>query len=177
MNVAQDKVVSFTYTLRVAGEVIDEGDLSYIHGHEQIVPGLEEALVGSASGAKLKVAVPPAKGYGDRDPERIQVVPRSAFPDGAPLSVGAQLHAEDSEGNPLRMTVLAMGDKEVKLDFNHPLAGATLDFEVAVTEVRAATAEELEHGHVHGADGHDHDHDHDDDHDHDHDHGSGHHHH
>lgn len=161
MNVAQDKVVSFSYTLHVAGEVIDEGDLTYMHGHEQIVPGLEEALLGKASGAKVKVSVPPAKGYGERDPERVQAVPRSAFPADAPLSVGAQLHAEDDAGHPLRMTVLAMGDKEVTLDFNHPLAGATLDFEVAVTAIREATAEELEHGHVHGADGHDHDHDHD----------------
>jgi len=163
MNVAQDAVVSFKYTLRVAGEVVDEGDLSYMHGYEQIVPGLEEALTGKASGAKLSVSVPPAKGYGERETERVQVVPLSAFPPGAPLTVGAQLHAEDPEGNPLRMTVLALGDKDVTLDFNHPLAGATLDFEVALTEIRAATAEELEHGHVHGADGHDHDHDHDHD--------------
>lgn len=161
MNIAQDKVVSFTYTLRIAGEMIDEGDLTYIHGHEQIVPGLEEALLDKQSGAKVKVSVPPAKGYGERDPERVQAVPRSAFPADAPLSVGAQLHAEDEDGNPLRMTVLAMGDKEVTLDFNHPLAGATLDFEVAVTAIREATAEELEHGHAHGPDGHDHDHDHD----------------
>ena len=174
MNVAQDKVVSFLYTLRVAGEVIDEGDLTYIHGHEQIVAGLEEALLGQASGAKMKVSVPPAKGYGERDPERVQAVPRSAFPADAPLSVGVQLHAEDEDGNPLDMTVLAMGDKEVTLDFNHPLAGSTLDFEIAVTAIREATAEELEHGHVHGPGGHDHD-DHDHAHD-DHDHPHPHHH-
>ena len=172
MNVAQDAVVTIKYTLRVEGEVLDEGELSYMHGHEQIVPGLEEVLTGSATGAKHKVAVPPAKGYGERDEERVQKVPRNAFPPDAPLSVGAQLHAEDPDGNPLRMTVLEMGDKEVKLDFNHPLTGATLNFEVEIGEIHAATTEELEHGHIHSEDNHDHGHDHD----HDHDHGHGHNH-
>ena len=120
------------------------------------VPGFLLKALPEKVGDRFEVKVPPAKGYGERDPERVQAVPRSAFPHDAPLSIGAQLHAEVEDGNPLDMTVLALGDKEVTLDFNHPLAGSTLDFDIAVTAIREATSEELEHGHVHGPDGHDH---------------------
>ncbi len=167
MKIAQDAVVSFKYTLRVKGEVFDEGNLSYLHGHGHIVPGLEEALLGSEAGKSHQVSVPPEKGYGEHDARAVQTVPRTAFPPDAPLAMNAQLYAEDPEGNPMRMTVIGMTPEVVTLDFNHPLAGSTLDFDVAITEVRAATATELEHGHIHG-EGDDHDHGHDDDHDHNH---------
>lgn len=156
MNVAQDSVVSIDYTLHVEDEMVDQGQLDYLHGHKNIVAGLEDALSGKAVGEKVAVAVPPEKGYGLYDPEGVQVLERDAFPADAELEEGAMFYAEDPQGNPMPFTVLSVEDGDITVDFNHALAGETLNFDVTVTGVRPATPEELSHGHVHGDEAHQH---------------------
>lgn len=156
MNVAKDSVVRIDYTLHVENELIDQGQLEYLHGHRNIVAGLEDALDGKAVGDKVSVSVPPEKGYGLYDPEGVQVLERRAFPADAELEEGAMFYAEDPQGNPMPFTILNVEGSEVTVDFNHALAGETLEFEVTVTGVRPATPEELAHGHVHGPGAHGH---------------------
>ncbi|MGQ9511057.1 MAG: FKBP-type peptidyl-prolyl cis-trans isomerase [Thermaceae bacterium] len=149
MKVEQDKVVTIRYTLEVDGQVLDQGELSYLHGHQNIIQGLEEALEGHMEGETIRASVAPEKAYGPRDPEGVQVVPLDAFPEDAEVVPGAQFYAQDEEGNPVTVTVVAVEGDEVTVDFNHPLAGKSLDFEVEILKVRPATLEELAHGHVH----------------------------
>jgi FKBP-type peptidyl-prolyl cis-trans isomerase SlyD len=170
MQIASEKVITIDYTLTdEAGEVLDsseqDGPLTYLHGSGNIVPGLEAALEGKSAGDSLKVVVPPADGYGEHDEELVQVLPRDRFPDGE-IEIGMRFQAQSGGGTRV-LTVVALTDQEVTIDANHPLAGRTLSFDVTVREVREATQEELEHGHVHGEHGHDHgDHDHEHDHEH-----------
>jgi FKBP-type peptidyl-prolyl cis-trans isomerase SlyD len=181
------KVVDLKYTLSNSdGEVLDQSDqsdpFSYIHGAQQIVPGLETALEGLKIGDKKKVVVPPEQGYGENDPQLKLVVNRSQFPAGAHLEEGMAFRANSPEGEDMVFRVESIQGDQIHVNGNHPLAGETLNFDVEVLAVRDATTEEMEHGHVHGPHGHDHgdhDHDHDEehehgegcDHDHDHDHG------
>jgi FKBP-type peptidyl-prolyl cis-trans isomerase SlyD len=163
--IADDKVVSIHYTLKDDdGDVIDSSDggepLDYLHGHGGIVPGLEGALTGKNVGDSLKVSVPPKDGYGEAEDAPTKSVPRDAFPDDVELEVGMQFFAQGPKGEPVPVWVAAVDDKTVEIDFNHPLAGQTLHFEVKVISVRDASKEELEHGHPHGPDGHGHGHDH-----------------
>jgi FKBP-type peptidyl-prolyl cis-trans isomerase SlyD len=153
-TVTAGNVIFLAYTLRDdAGEVLDTSDggepLLYLHGAKNIVPGLEAALDGQEIGAKLQVAVAPADGYGERNPAANQTVPREAFKD-IPLQVGMQLFAESEEGHPMPFWVAEVGEAEVKVDFNHPLAGQTLNFDVEIIKSRPASAEETAHGHPHG---------------------------
>ena len=159
MRIAKNSVVSIEYTLTDAeGAVLDSSKgqppLTYIHGKGNIVVGLEEALEGKEKGATLKVSVPPAKGYGERDASLSQIVPREMF-DIEELEPGMRFHAEGEHGTHV-VTVTAVDNASVTVDANHPLAGQTLNFEVTVMGVRAATEQELAHGHVHGPHGHDH---------------------
>jgi FKBP-type peptidyl-prolyl cis-trans isomerase SlyD len=158
MKIAQHVVASLEYTLKDDdGEVIDtsegQGALSYIHGIGNLVPGLEKELDGKGAGDELTVRVEPAEGYGEHDDEMIQVVSRDEMPPDMEIVVGMQLQAE-SEDEVHDVTVISVEGKDITLDANHPLAGVPLNFEVKVVEVRDATAEELEHGHVHGPEGH-----------------------
>lgn len=160
MQVSANKVVSIHYTLtNEMGEVIDSSEghqpLAYIHGHGNIIPGLENALLGKAAGEKLKVSIPPEEGYGHRDEELIQSVPVEAFHGVDKIEPGMQFHTETPDGVQM-VTVVNVESDHVILDANHPMSGITLNFDVEVTEVRDATAEELEHGHVHGPGGHHH---------------------
>ena len=159
MEVAQDRVVTIAYTLKDdEGNVLDSsenhGDLAYIHGHQNIVEGLEDALEGKDIGDTVTTTVEPEKGYGDRHDQLMFTVPRSNMPDGD-LEVGMQFAAQDKEGNQQVVTLVDIGDEEVQLDANHPLAGQTLHFDVTVNDVREASDEEVEHGHVHDG-SHDH---------------------
>jgi FKBP-type peptidyl-prolyl cis-trans isomerase SlyD len=160
MTIAQDQVVSIHYTLRDdAGEVIDssaQGEpLSYLHGHGNLIPGLERELTGRKAGDRLQVKIPPADGYGEYDRELVQRVPRRALKGIADVKIGMRLQAQSAEGT-RAVTVTQLTGDLVTLDGNHPLAGKNLNFEVEVAGVRPATAEELAHGHVHGAGGHHH---------------------
>lgn len=157
MVVQNDSVVTIAYTLTdEAGVVIDSskehGDLAYLHGHQNIIPGLEEALEGKEPGENLTVTVPPAKGYGDRDDQAVFEVPRDRLPADAELELGMQFQAQDGNGQSRIVTLTNIEDDTVMLDGNHPLAGQTLNFDVEVRDVREATEEERDHGHVHGPD-------------------------
>jgi FKBP-type peptidyl-prolyl cis-trans isomerase SlyD len=160
MLIAQDKVVLIHYTLtNDAGKVIDSSSggepLAYLHGQGNIISGLEKALDGRRAGDKLNVRVEPADGYGVRDDELVQQVPRRQF-GGANLKPGMQFHAQSPQGHARVVTVTRVVGDMVTVDGNHPLAGEVLNFDVEVAEVRDATQEELEHGHVHGPGGHHH---------------------
>ena len=160
MKIAGDMTVSMHYTLTDdSGAVLDSskgaGPLVYLHGHGNIIPGLEKALEGAAVGFKSKVTVAPAEAYGEINSDAIFEAPRKHFPDDMKLKPGVKVQA-DGEHGPVTLTVVRLTDTGVILDANHPLAGKTLHFNVEVTEVRPATSEELEHGHAHSGDGHHH---------------------
>ncbi len=169
-QIADDVVVKIEYTLTVEGEILDssadEGPLEYLHGHENIVAGLELALTGKKVGDKISVTVEPAAGYGEYDDESVAFVDRMEIPVGVPLEEGTEIVMEDDDGEAMSATITWVGPDEVKLDFNHPLAGETLHFEVEIVGLRAPTVEELDHGHVHDEGYHHHDEEDDDNHHH-----------
>ncbi|KGI78326.1 FKBP-type peptidyl-prolyl cis-trans isomerase [Oleiagrimonas soli] len=158
MQIADRTVASFHYTLTGEnGEVIDSSrergqPLAYLHGAGNIVPGLEKAMTGRSQGDAFKVTVEPMEGYGERHQEMIQVVPKSAFQGAPDPQPGMQFQGQGPQG-PVMVTVTAVDGDQVTIDGNHPLAGQTLNFDIEVTEVREASEEELNHGHVHGAGG------------------------
>jgi FKBP-type peptidyl-prolyl cis-trans isomerase SlyD len=159
--VAKDMVVSFHYTLKnEEGEVLDSSDgaepMAYLHGHHQIVPGLEAALLGKATGAKFSVTVAPQDGYGERSEEMMISVPKSEWDLPEHVGAGEMVELSNPEGEVIPAIVVEINDEVVVLDANHPLAGQSLFFEVELMDVRAASAEELEHGHAHGPGGHHH---------------------
>lgn len=151
------RVVTFHYTLRdPAGKVIDTSaggePVTYLEGAGQIIDGLDTRLRETAAGAKARVQVPAAQAYGERDPAQIQRVKRAVLPIEGELKPGDTFQAGADRYAPV-VTVAAIEGDEVLLDANHPLAGVDLTFDVEVVTVRAASAEELRHGHAHGADG------------------------
>jgi len=157
MNITKDKVVAIDYTLKnVEGEVIDssaEGEpMHYLHGAKNIIVGLEEELEGKAVGDNLSVHVKSEHAYGEKVDALIQEVPKDAFGEITDIQVGMRFQAETEQG-PVPVTVTAVTDSTVVVDGNHPLAGQDLFFEVTVKEVREASKEEIDHGHVHGPEG------------------------
>ena len=159
MTIQAQKVITLNYTLRdKAGVVIDQsqdGSFCYLHGANNIIPGLERALTGKVAGDKLKVTVPPEEAYGEREEGMVQLIPRERFEPGVEIEVGMQFQTPTEDGVSV-VTVTKVENDSVTIDANHPLAGVTLLFSVEVMEVRDASAEELSHGHVHGAGGHHH---------------------
>jgi len=160
MQVAKNKVVYMDYTLtNDEAEVLDSSKggepLAYLHGADNIIPGLEKELEGRKAGDAVQVSVEPADGYGEYNQEMTQVVPSSMFEGVDEIEVGMQFQAETPDGVQVIRIAEVSGD-EVTIDGNHPLAGQRLHFDVTITEVRDASDEELEHGHVHGAGGHHH---------------------
>ena len=156
MKIAEDTVVTLTYSVtNAAGETIDtSGDapLNYLHGHGQLVPGLEAGLEGCAAGAKLDIQVGADEGYGARDPEAVFEIDRDELPDDIEPEVGMDLAADDPEGHTVPVWITAVTPTSVTLDGNHPFAGMDLRFAVQVVSVRAATETELKHGHAHDPD-------------------------
>lgn len=154
MQIAQNSVVAFHYTLtNDAGEVLDSSEgrepLTYLHGTGNIIPGLEKQLEGASPGEKLNVSVTPEEGYGEVQEQLMQEVPRDAFQGVENVEPGMQFQAQ-TEGGPLMVTVKKVEGDTVVVDGNHPLAGQNLTFDVEISDVREASAEEVEHGHVHG---------------------------
>lgn len=151
MEIGDNRVVSFHYTLTGRdAQIIDQSSgepLSYLHGAGNIVAGLEKALAGKRSGDKLNVEVSPEEGYGLRDDELTQSVPREAFQGVDVIQPGMQFSAQTPQG-PVLVTVVDADDSTVKIDQNHPLAGQTLYFAVEIADVRDATEEELQAGRV-----------------------------
>jgi FKBP-type peptidyl-prolyl cis-trans isomerase SlyD len=161
MKIEKNAVVTLTYALNDAsGALIEQASepISYLHGgFDGIFPAVEEALHGKEVGEKFIVSMTPDEAFGEYEHDLVRVEPRDMFP--AEVAVGMQFEggAEgDDDEDFMLYTVTEVTDKEVTVDGNHPLAGKTLTFSGTVTGVRAATAEELEHGHVHGDGGHHH---------------------
>ncbi len=162
MQVESQKVVILNYTLTDNdGNVIDQStdsSFAYLHGANNIIPGLENALHGKKAGDEMNVSVSPQEGYGERDDSKTQSVPKEMFPEDAEIEPGMQFHAQGPNGETIVVSVTSVEDDAVTVDGNHPLAGVHLNFAVEVIEVRDASQEEIEHGHVHGAGGHHHEH-------------------
>lgn len=161
--VEDNVVVTMNYSLSIDGEVVDssEGEdndpIIFLQGAGQIISGLEKSIYGLKIGDKKSVTVDPKDGYGEVDPESIVEVPKDEFPEDFPLELGVEITVnaddEDEEGDEeMEATIVAVNDTTVTLDFNHPLAGKTLNFDVHIIDIREATTEEIEHGHVHGDD-------------------------
>ena len=160
MQITSGSVVVFDYTLTDDDkEIIDSSTgsepLAYIQGEGQIVPGLEKAMEGKKAGDSFSISIAPEEAYGLHDPENISVVPADQIEGGEDLEEGMQLHTEGEFGEQTVLITKIVGN-EVTIDGNHPLAGLTLHFDIAIRDVRAATEEELDHGHVHGEGGHHH---------------------
>jgi FKBP-type peptidyl-prolyl cis-trans isomerase SlyD len=160
MKIANDTVASLDYRLHLGdGKLVDESEpgdpLVYLHGHDEIVPGLERALEGKKAGDRLEIVVKPEDGYGEYDPEGVEEVPRTDLPADLELVAGETITGTDPDGDETDILIKEVKKDTVVLDFNDPMAGKTLHFDVTVREVRAATAEELEHGHAH-VPGHEH---------------------
>jgi FKBP-type peptidyl-prolyl cis-trans isomerase SlyD len=157
MLIADKKVASFHYILsNEQGEQIDSSrerqPMSYLHGARNIIPGLEQALAGKAAGEEFQVTVAPAEAYGERRADGIQRIPAKHFRNTKHLRPGQRVSIQTRQGE-LQAVVVKVGRFNVDVDTNHPLAGQTLTFDVEVTDVRDATAEEISHGHVHGPGG------------------------
>jgi len=152
--IGDNLVVSLHYTLTDGeGETIDSSiddePMAYLHGAGNIIPGLENALVGKAVGDKFAVTVEPADGYGDIEPELEQTIDRAAFQGVDVIEVGMNFEAQGDQGEVRSILVTAVDGDNITIDANHPLAGVTLNFDVEVVAIREATEDELEHGHAH----------------------------
>ncbi|MDH3640273.1 MAG: peptidylprolyl isomerase [Gammaproteobacteria bacterium] len=157
MIVAKDKIVSFDYTLKDSeGIVLDSSEgrepLAYLHGADNIIPGLEDALSGKSSGDQVSAVIEPENAYGPRDDALVGKVPKENLEGVEDIQIGLQLQVQTPSGSKV-VHVTHIDEETVTIDANHPLAGVTLHFDVTVTEVRDATAEEVEHGHAHGPGG------------------------
>jgi FKBP-type peptidyl-prolyl cis-trans isomerase SlyD len=167
MTIGPDKVVTFHYALRdEEGTLIETSEgknpVVYMHGHGNIVPGLEREMTGKQGGDKFSTKVPPEDAYGLRDDNAVQRVPLKHVATRGRIAPGQMVAVNTNQGA-RHARVLKVGHFNVDLDLNHPLAGRTLMFDIEVVDVRPATQEELDHGHAHGPHGHSHDHEHDDD--------------
>lgn len=154
MSIAENKVVSFHYTLKNSeGEVLDSSEgqepLAYLHGHGGIIPGLENAMAGKVEGDSFEVNVKPEDGYGEINAELIQAVSRDAFQGVDEIEPGMRFQTESPEGHAQIIVVKEVAENEVIIDANHELAGEELNFAIEVVAIRDASAEELDHGHVH----------------------------
>lgn len=161
MDIGPDTVVTFHYTLR--NEANDELETSrggeptaYLHGANNIIRGLESAMLGKSAGDVFTATVAPEDAYGLRNPEKQQRVPIKHLMFKGKLRAGEVVQLNTQEGR-RAVTVIKAGRHSADIDTNHPLAGQTLSFDIEVTDVRAATAEETAHGHAHGPGGHHHD--------------------
>jgi FKBP-type peptidyl-prolyl cis-trans isomerase SlyD len=159
-SVQNNVVVSMEYTLHVDGEKIDSSEgqdpLQFLAGHSNIISGLEREMMGMKVGDSKDVKIPPTDAYGEFDEEAFMDVPRGQFPNDMPLEEGLELTVRDDSGQSRYARVDAIDGDKVTLNFNHPLAGDELHFNVKVVGLREPTAEEMEHGHVHQGDGHHH---------------------
>lgn len=156
-NVKKGVVVGIEYVLKVDGEVVDQTEgkaLEYLQGYDNIISGLEKELEGLKKGDNKKVKVAPIDAYGEFDETQIVQIPRSEFPEDVPFVPGLDVEMTSVDGDTLIGTIEEIHKDTVQINFNHPLAGQTLIFDVTIASLRKATEEELAHGHVHQS--HDH---------------------
>ena len=157
-TITKDKVGIFHYTLtNNSGEVLDSSEgkdpMAYLHGHHNIIPGLETHMEGKSAGDTFNAVVLPENGYGEYNDEAFIQVGREQLPPGIQFQKGMQLIAEDEQGNPLPVWMDSYADDIFTFTFNHPLAGVTLTFKVEIVGVRDALPAEIEQGHPQANDG------------------------
>jgi FKBP-type peptidyl-prolyl cis-trans isomerase SlyD len=160
MQIADNTVVQLHYTLKdEQGQVLESNEgrspLAYLHGHNNMMPGVEQALAGKAEGDRFSVTLAPAETYGERQEGMIQRIPVKHLEGAKRWQPGMVAVVQTDKGH-RQVTVVKIGKFMAEVDFNHPLAGLTLTFELGVASVRAATEEEIAHGHAHGEGGHHH---------------------
>lgn len=163
MQISKDTVVALHYSLEVEGNKIDasaEQPLVYLHGHGMMIPGFEKNLVNLSAGDKYDFIVPASEGYGNYNEQMVADLDKSIFLIDGTMSPqvfeGAQLQLTNQDGHPMVGVVTKISEEHVQMDFNHQLAGKDLHFTGNIESVRAATADEISHGHVHGEGGHHH---------------------
>lgn len=159
LMIGKNAVVSINYTLtNDAGEVMDTSEgrepLTYLHGANNLIPGLEKEMEGKTSGQSFKVTIPPAEAYGESNPELVQTLSKDMFKGVDKVEPGMGFTAQGPQGEQ-HIVVTAVDGDQVTIDANHPMAGKTLHFAVEIVNVRDASEEEIEHGHVHDG-SHDH---------------------
>lgn len=159
MPIGTNKVVTIHYTLKDEdGNLLDttvgSQPFSYISGHAQIIPKLEEEIDPMLIGSKKSITLQAKDAYGLHNDQLIQVVKRYNFPDDVELEVGMQFVTTAPDGSQMPFVISDIDDENITIDFNHPLAGKNLEFEIHLVDVRDATPEEISHGHVHGPDTH-----------------------
>jgi len=162
MKISADKAITLNYTLKDGdGKLIDESKDSsffYLHGHQNIIPGLEAALADKEKGDSFDLVLEPKDAYGEYNDAITQIIPRNAFGD-EKIEIGMQFHAEGDGGQPVMITISEINGDDITIDGNPPLAGVTLHYNVEIMDVRDATEDELSHGHIHAhgeSCGHDH---------------------
>jgi FKBP-type peptidyl-prolyl cis-trans isomerase SlyD len=153
LNVQDGHVVSMDYVLHIDGELIDESEagdpLEFIQGQGHIIPGLEKALYGLAIGDTRSLKISAEEGYGEIDQDAFVDLPRDQFPGDIPMEVGTNLQLQHQDGSMMQARIDEVGEDIVRLDFNHPLAGKNLHFDIKIVALRPATEEEIDHGHIH----------------------------
>ena len=160
MQISKDQVVTFHYTLKNdRGELIESSvgrdPLDYLHGHRNIIPGLESELAGKSAGDEFTATIEPVNAYGEYDEKMVQTLSREDFDGVEKFEMGMRFELEDADGVGVVTVTKINGDK-ITVDGNHPLAGERLVFDIVVVDIREASAEELTHGHAHHPDGHHH---------------------
>lgn len=170
MTISNNKAVTVSYYLtaskdngpeQLVEETSPEHPLAFLFGHQNVLPDFEAGLIGKQKGDKFDFRINAANAYGNYEKDYVVKIDKAAFEidgkfDDVRVKVGAELPMNDSEGNPLSGIVLSITDKDVEMDFNHPLAGHDLHFIGEVQAVRDASSEEIAHGHIHGPGGHHH---------------------
>ena len=152
-TIQNDTVVQIAYTLTVDGEVLESNQMEYLHGHANIIPGLEKELSGLNKGEKKHVHVKAADAYGEFDQSMVINVNRESFPEDFEIRLGEPMSLRDGTGHVFQAVATALSDETVELDMNHPMAGKDLNFQVTILSIRPATEEEIAHGHLHSAGG------------------------
>ncbi len=161
MAIGANKVVTVNYKLSDdEGNLIQKTNVDepfvYLSGNNQILPKLEQEIDTMLIGGKKNIGLDASEAYGDYDDNAVQNVKRHEFPEGTDLEKGMEFMANTPEGKPIPFVIKDVKEDNIIIDFNHPLAGKNLNFDIELIDVRDATKEELEHGHVHGAGGHHH---------------------
>jgi len=149
IDLVQDNmVVVLDYVLTVDGNEVDANSMPYLHGHGNIIPGLESAISGMKLGETKDILVKAADAYGEYDEESLVKVNRDSFPKDFEIKLGSPLRIRDENGHIFSGTITALGQDTIELDLNHPMAGKDLFFKATISDIRKATPEELAHGHV-----------------------------
>lgn len=162
MKINKNTAVVINYRLSDDhGQLIDESSdasFCYLHGHDNIIPGLEKALDGKQQGDTFNVQVAPKDGYGERDEAKIETVSKDMFPGDEDIQPGMEFHAEGPNKEIITIRIIEVLDDSIKIDGNDALAGVPLTFDIEIISVREADESEISHGHIHSQEGCGHDH-------------------